>query len=76
VTKEAYNRQLARLKKIRSTRDKKRWKRSLEALEDAAEGKANTMPRILEAVKAEATLGEICDVLRGVFGVWEEPTLY
>jgi len=76
ISKEAFNRQLARLKKIRSSRDGKKWKVALEGLEDAAKGKANTMPRILDAVKAEATLGEICDVLRGVFGTWEEPTLY
>ena len=76
VTREAYSRQLARLKKIRSGRDKKRWRKSLDALEDAANGQKNTMPRILDAVKAEATLGEVCGVLRSVFGVWEEPALY
>jgi len=76
VTKEALNRQLARLKKVRSSRDKRKWRKALDALHNAAAGKANTMPRILDAVRAEATLGEVCDVLRGVFGTWEEPTLY
>jgi len=76
VTKEAYNRQIARLRKIRSSRDKAKWKKALAGLEQAAKGEANTMPHILASVKAEATLGEICGVLRGVFGTWEEPTLY
>jgi len=76
VTKEALNRQLARLKKVRSSRDKRKWRKALDALHNAAAGKANTMPRILDAVRAEATLGEVCDVLRGVFGTWDEPTLY
>ena len=76
VTKASYNRQLTRLRKIRSGRDKKKWERSLAALRKAAEGKENTMPFIVDAVRAEATLGEICDTLREVFGTWEEPLLY
>ena len=76
VTKEALNRQVARLRKIRKERDKKEWERSLAALRKAAEGTANTMPYIVDAVRAEATLGEICDTLRDVFGTWEEPLLY
>jgi len=76
VTKASYNRQLARLRTIRGKRDKKKWERSLAALRKAAEGSENTMPSIVDAVRAEATLGEICDTLRDVFGTWEEPLLY
>ncbi len=76
VTKEAHERQLRRLESIRRKRDPKKHARALEALRKACEGTANTMPFILDAVRAEATLGEVCDVMRDVFGVWEEPLLY
>ena len=45
---------------------------TLDALKRAAEGAENTMPRILDAVRAYATLGEICDSLREVFGTYQE----
>ncbi len=76
VTKEAFDRQIRRLQKIRKERDPKKHAKALEALRKACEGDANTMPFILDAVRAEATLGEICDVMREIFGVWEEPLLY
>jgi len=46
--------------------------RSLDALKRAAEGSENTMPFILDAARAYATLGEICDALRAVFGSYQE----
>jgi methylmalonyl-CoA mutase N-terminal domain/subunit len=46
---------------------------TLDALRAAAAGTENTMPYILEAVRAYATLGEITDVFRDVFGTYEEP---
>jgi methylmalonyl-CoA mutase N-terminal domain/subunit len=46
--------------------------KSLDALRRAAEGTENTMPYLLDAVRAYATLGEICDALRGVFGTYQE----
>jgi methylmalonyl-CoA mutase, N-terminal domain len=49
-------------------------RQALDALGAAAEGDANTMPYILDAVRAYATLGEICDTLRGVFGTYQEKT--
>jgi len=76
VSKEAYERQLRRLQRIRKERDAKKHSRALDGLRKACEGDDNTMPLILDAVRAEATLGEICDVMRAVFGVWEEPLLY
>jgi methylmalonyl-CoA mutase N-terminal domain/subunit len=48
---------------------------SLDALRRAAEGTENTMPFILDAVRAYATLGEICDALREVFGSYQETSL-
>jgi methylmalonyl-CoA mutase N-terminal domain/subunit len=76
ISAAAYNRQVARLKRIRRERNKARWEKSLAALHKAAEGTENMMPRIVDAVRAEATLGEVCDTLRDVFGTWEEPLLY
>ena len=68
--------QVDRLRRIRRTRDPKKHARALDRLRKACEGDENTMPFILDAVRAKATLGEVCDVMREVFGVWEEPLLY
>ena len=69
---EGFERQCKRLKKLRSNRDKSRHSASLTAIEKAAEGDENLMPHFIEAAKAKATLGEMCDVLRGVFGEYRE----
>jgi methylmalonyl-CoA mutase N-terminal domain/subunit len=77
VSQASLRAQLERLKRLRSSRDKKKWQRALDALGKACgDDEANTMPLILDAVRARATLGEICGVMREVFGVWEEPLLY
>lgn len=60
--------QIQRLKDLRQRRDNSGVSSALQALERAARGRENLVPKILEAVKAYATLGEICDVLRTVFG--------
>ncbi|MFQ5662591.1 MAG: methylmalonyl-CoA mutase [Terriglobia bacterium] len=64
--------QAERLKQLRRERDNRRVTQTLKELEVAARGTANTMPCMLECVRAYATLGEICDVLRSVFGTYEE----
>ncbi len=66
------HRQADRLGKLRAERSKEEVARRLNALRGAAEGKENLMPPIYEAVKAYATLGEICDAMRDVFGTYEE----
>ncbi len=71
---QGYDRQIARLTRVRAERDHDRCAATLEALRAAAAGTANTMPYILDAVRAYATLGEITDVFREVFGKYEEPT--
>jgi len=63
--------QLERLKRLRSERNAARVDGCLGDLKRGAQGDQNLMPLILEAVKAYATLGEICDVLRGVFGEYQ-----
>jgi methylmalonyl-CoA mutase N-terminal domain/subunit len=64
--------QLEKLKKLRTERDQEKVKQSLARLREVAEGKENLMPPIMEAVKAYATLGEICDTLREVFGEYRQ----
>ncbi|MCS6817897.1 MAG: methylmalonyl-CoA mutase family protein [Blastocatellia bacterium] len=65
--------QRERLRRLRARRDNARVQRTLEALKEAARGTENTMPYILECVRAYATLGEICDALKEVFGEYQEP---
>jgi methylmalonyl-CoA mutase N-terminal domain/subunit len=66
------HRQAARLKKLRTDRSSAEVDRRLKALRNAAEGRDNLMPFIYDAVKAYATLGEICEAMRTVFGPYEE----
>jgi len=61
-----------RLRTLRAERSSEAVARSLAALRKAAEGAANTMPYIYDAVCAYATLGEICDAFRDVFGIYTE----
>jgi methylmalonyl-CoA mutase N-terminal domain/subunit len=75
VDPEVGARQVARLQELRSTRDNAAVNQALAALKTAAQGTDNLMPLILTAVKDLATLGEICDTLRGVFGEYEAPAL-
>ena len=60
--------QVRRLEQVRHERDGERVRQALSALREIAAGEGNIMPVILECVEAYATLGEICDVLRDVFG--------
>ncbi len=65
--------QIARLKALKESRDNVKVKEALEEIRKAAKDEsANIMPKILEAVKVYATLGEICDVLREEFGEYRE----
>jgi len=64
--------QIEKLKKMKSRRDQRLVTEALSALRKAAEGKDNLMEPILRAVKAYATLGEICDTLRQVFGEYRQ----
>jgi methylmalonyl-CoA mutase N-terminal domain/subunit len=68
----ASDRQLAGLETLRKRRDTDRVRRALDALIATARGTGNLMPVILDAVRAYATLGEMCDALRGVWGEYEE----
>jgi methylmalonyl-CoA mutase N-terminal domain/subunit len=64
--------QLSRLDELRATRDADRVRRSLDVLAETARGRGNTMYPLLDCVRAYATVGEMCDALRQVWGEWEE----
>jgi methylmalonyl-CoA mutase N-terminal domain/subunit len=64
--------QVERLRALRAKRDAAQWKAALAGVEDAARSGANVMPRILDAVEACATVGEISDAMRRVFGEYRE----
>jgi methylmalonyl-CoA mutase N-terminal domain/subunit len=65
--------QVESLQKMRACRDAEKWQQSLVQLESAARSTENLMPRILAAAEAHATVGEISDALRRVFGEYRDP---
>jgi methylmalonyl-CoA mutase N-terminal domain/subunit len=76
ITQESEERHLDRLRRVRRERDQTAVASALRHLENAArDGRANLMPYIVDAVRAYATLGEMCNLLRGVFGEYREPAL-
>ena len=75
IDETTYDTQLARLEMLRKTRDNDRVRRSLDALKQAARGRDNTMYPLLDCVRAYATVGEMCDALREVWGEYEEVPL-
>jgi methylmalonyl-CoA mutase N-terminal domain/subunit len=68
----ATERQLARLAEVKARRSQAEVTRTLDAMRRAAGGTDNLLPPILDAVRAYATIGEMCDALRDVWGEWEE----
>ncbi len=76
VDREGERAQIERLKRVRSERDSSEVKRTLDNLRRVCDGTENTMPAIIEAVKAYATLGEIMDVFRASFGDYMEPAVF
>jgi methylmalonyl-CoA mutase N-terminal domain/subunit len=69
---EVAKRQKKSLAKVKRERDSEKVSIALKRLEEAARGTDNTMPHFVECVEAYATIGEMCDVLRGVFGEQKE----
>ena len=76
IDEGAAERQVARLQQLRRDRDGAAVRRTLDALRRGAAGRENTMPLLIDAVRAYATLGEMCDALREVWGEYVEvPTI-
>ncbi|MFP5211991.1 MAG: methylmalonyl-CoA mutase family protein, partial [Acidobacteriota bacterium] len=57
-----------KLKKLRAERDNNKWQAALDNLRKVSETSENVLPAVIEAVKAKATVGEVCDVWRKLFG--------
>jgi methylmalonyl-CoA mutase, N-terminal domain len=76
ISRESEERHLERLRRVRRERDATAYASAMQRLENAArEGRENLMPYIVEAVRAYATLGEMCNLLRRVYGEYHEPNL-
>ena len=76
IDQTAGERQVEKLRRLRMKRDSGRVEVALDALEKSARGEENMMPSILECVRAYCTVGEICNRLRGVFGVYTEASVF
>jgi methylmalonyl-CoA mutase N-terminal domain/subunit len=72
IDERVAERQIARLEEVRRRRDNDRVRRALDRLRETAAGDGNTMYPILDCARAYATVGEMCDALRDVWGEWEE----
>jgi len=72
IDPELESKQVERVRALRAVRDAGSWKAAVAAVEDAARAGANLMPRIIAAVEACATVGEISDAMRRVFGEYRE----
>jgi methylmalonyl-CoA mutase, N-terminal domain len=75
IDEAAAESQCSKVKQVRSDRDPEKVRAHLSTLEAAARGSGNLIPPIMNSVRAYATLGEMCDVLRSVFGEYREPNL-
>jgi methylmalonyl-CoA mutase N-terminal domain/subunit len=72
IDPEGERRQCERVAKVRAERDPAAWEAAMDRLEDCARGQENLLPPMIEAVKAYATVGEVCDRLRAVWGEHRE----
>jgi len=71
---QGYQRQVSRLEQVRHERDAGRVGQALDRLRIACQGSENSMPYLLDAVRSYATLGEIINVMKETFGIYQEPT--
>ena len=72
IDESASHKQLTKVEALRKKRDNDQVRHALDGLRTAARTTQNVMPPILDAVRAYATLGEMCDALRDVWGEYEE----
>jgi methylmalonyl-CoA mutase N-terminal domain/subunit len=72
VRPEVVRRQVERLNRVRAERDNAKTESMLQTLDNAARSDTNLMPVLIECVESYLTIGEICHVLRGVFGEQRE----
>ena len=72
VDPEVERQQIERVRAVRASRSESEWREAIAAVERAARGAANIVPRIITAVEKRATLGEIADAMRRVFGEFQD----
>jgi methylmalonyl-CoA mutase N-terminal domain/subunit len=75
IDESTAERQLSRLQQLRATRDNDRVRRATDVLKETARDMGNTMYPLMDCVRAYATVGEMCDALRDVWGEYEEVPL-
>ncbi len=76
ITRESEEQHLSRLRRVRRERDPGAFSQAMQRFETAArDGRENLVPYVIEAVRAYATLGEMCNLLRQVYGEYREPAL-
>jgi methylmalonyl-CoA mutase N-terminal domain/subunit len=76
IADDLADKQIAAINEVKSRRDSGAVERTLDALKKGAAGTENTMPLILDCVKAYCTVGEVSDALRDVYGTYEEPAVF
>ena len=77
IDPELEGQQIARVRELRSRRDSPAAEAALARLgAEAARDDVNLMPAIIDAARANVTMGEMCDVLRSVWGVWRETPVF
>ena len=76
IDPEIERKQIERTQAVRARRDAAKHTRAMTALRDACMSDKNLVPFVLDAVRAEATLGEISDVFREAYGVYREPAVF
>ena len=74
ISPELREHQVKRLQKLRAGRDSQAVNQTLSELKEAAQSDQNLMPLLIDCVKEYATLGEICDTLKEIFGTYQEPS--
>jgi methylmalonyl-CoA mutase, N-terminal domain len=76
IDPEIERRQIERVRSVRAKRDAAAFTASMTSLRDACMSDKNLVPFVLDAVRAQATLGEISDVFREAYGVYREPAVF
>ncbi len=76
ISPEVEVKQKKRLSEVRASRDQQKVLETLDALRRAGEDDSNLMPRLIDCTRAYVTLGEMCNALAEVFGIYEEPAVF
>jgi len=76
IDEEVANEQIRKLNKLKEERDNKKVNEKLERLKEAAKGTENLMPFIIDAVREYASIGEIINILKDIFGAYHEDSIY